>query len=115
MSREQRISSHTVTWLTVRNEWVTKYRYKVLTGDIQIPCRELVNQICDAQDVRILKGVVSKDHIHIEYQPSLALSDLVKSLKGRTSRRLQEGYLELGKTILRASFLGYWIRRLEYW
>ena len=99
MSKEQRISSHTVTWLTVHIVWVTKYRYKVLTGDIQIRCRELVKQICDAEDVRILKGVVSKDHvhIHIEYRPSLAISDLVKSLKGRTSRRLQEEYPELGK------------------
>ena len=99
MSKEQRISSHTVSWLTVHLVWVTKYRYKVLTGDIQIRCRELVKQICDAEDVRILKGVVSKDHvhIHIEYRPSLAISDLVKSLKGRTSRRLQEEYPELSK------------------
>jgi putative transposase len=97
MSKEQRISSHTVSWLTVHLVWVTKYRYKVLTGDIQIRCCELVKQICDAEDVRILKGVVSKDHvhIHIEYRPSLAISDLVKSLKGRTSHRLQEEYPEL--------------------
>jgi putative transposase len=54
-------------------------------------------QICDAEDAGILKGVVSKDHvhIHIEYPPSKALSDLVKRLKGRTSRKLQEEYPEL--------------------
>jgi putative transposase len=99
MSKEQRISSHTVTWLTVHIVWITKYRYEVLTGDIQIRCREFIKQICDAEDVRILKGVVSKDyiHIHIEYRPSLSISDLLKSLKGRTSRRLQEEYPELGK------------------
>ena len=53
----------------------------------------------EAFEIRIVKGVVSKDHvhIHIEYRPSLAISDLVKSLKGRTSRRLQEEYPELGK------------------
>lgn len=99
MSKEKRIGGHTVSWLTAHIVWVTKYRYKVLQGDIQKRCRELVKQICDAEDVHILKGVVSKDHVHIhvEYRPSLSMSELVKRLKGRTSRRLQEEYPELGK------------------
>ena len=99
MSKEKRIGGHTVSWLTAHIVWVTKYRYKVLQGDIQKRCRELVKQICDAEDVRILRGVVSKDHVHIhvEYRPSLSMSNLVKRLKGRTSRRLQEEYPELGK------------------
>lgn len=99
MSKEKRIGSHTVSWLTAHIVWVTKYRYRVLEGDIQKRCRELVKQICDAEDVRILKGVVSKDHVHIhvEYRPSLSVSNLVKRLKGRTSRRLQEEYPELSK------------------
>ena len=99
MSKDTRSVGHSVSWLTAHIVWVTKYRYKVLEGDIQKRCRELIKQICDAEDVRILKGVVSKDHIHIhvEYRPSLSISDLVKRLKGRTSRRLQEEYPELGK------------------
>ena len=99
MGKEQRIGSHSVSRLTVHIVWVTKYRYKVLEGDIQKRCRELVKQICDAEDVQILKGVVSKDHVHIhvEYRPSLSISDLVKRLKGRTSRRLQEEYKDLSK------------------
>ena len=99
MSKDLRIGSHTVSWLTAHIVWVTKYRYKVLEGDIQKRCRELVKQICDVEDTRILKGVVSKDHvhIHIEYRPSLNISDIVKRLKGRTSRRLQEEYPALSK------------------
>ena len=62
-------------------------------------CRELIVQICDAEDVRILKGVVSKDHIHmhIEYAPSQSLSNLVKRMKGRTSRLLQQEFPHLKK------------------
>src|SRR5690606_28295129 len=50
-------------------------------------------------DVTIMKGVVSKDHVHIhvEYPPKQSISDMVKMLKGRTSRRLQEEFPELGK------------------
>ena len=75
-----RHSHHTVSNLTVHLVWVTKYRYKVLDGDIQIRCRELLIQGCNAMDVKILKGAVSKDHVHmhVEYPPSLSISDLVK-------------------------------------
>ena len=92
--KEQRRSGHTVTILKVHLVWVTNYRYPVLKGDIQKRCRELLIQICDAEDVRILKGVVSKDHIHmhIEYPSKLSISDLVKDLKGRSSRRLQDKF-----------------------
>ena len=97
--KEQRRSGHTVSQLKVHIVWVTKYRYPVLIGDVQKRCRDLIIQICDAEDVQILKGVVSKDHIHmhIEYAARLAVSDLVKRLKGRTSRRLQDEFPELKK------------------
>jgi len=96
---EFRKSSHTVSWLSVHIVWVTKYRYHVLKGDVQIRCRDLLVQICNSENVKILKGVVSKDHVHmhIEYPPSLSISDLVKRLKGRTSIMLQKEFPELGK------------------
>ena len=97
--KEHRHGHHTVTRLTVHLVWATKYRYHVLEGDIKVRCRDLLVQICDAEDVRILSGVVSKDHIHmhIEYPPKIALSDLVKRLKGRTSRLLQTEFPNLRK------------------
>jgi putative transposase len=96
---ENRYGSHTVSRLTAHLVWVTKYRYHVLKGDVQTRCRELIIQICDAEDVKILKGVVSCDHVHmlIEYPPAKSISDLVKRLKGRTSRRLQEEFPQLRK------------------
>jgi putative transposase len=96
---EFRKSSHTVSWLSVHLVWVTKYRYHVLRGDVQIRCRDLLVQICNSENVKILKGVVSKDHVHmhIEYPPSLSISNLVKRLKGRTSIMLQKEFPELGK------------------
>lgn len=96
---EQRYGSHTITRMTAHLVWVTKYRYQVLQGDIKVRCRALLIQICDAEDVRILKGVVSKDHVHmlVEYPPSKSISDLVKRLKGRTSRILQQEFPQLRK------------------
>jgi putative transposase len=96
---QYRVGSHSVSRLTAHIVWVTKYRYHVLKGDVQVRCRDLVVQISNAENVQILKGVVSKDHVHIhvEYPPSLSISELVKKLKGRTSRLLQQEFPSLGK------------------
>ena len=85
-----RNGNHTISQLQVHIVWVTKYRYSVLKGEIQKRCRDVIVQICDAEDMRILKGVVSKDHVHlhIEYPPNKSVSDIVKKLKGRSSRKL---------------------------
>lgn len=95
--KQQRSSSHSVHQLQVHLVWSTKYRYHVLQGDIQLRCRELIRQTCNALDVQILKGVVSKDHIHlhVSYPPSLSVSDLAKRLKGRSAKLLLSEYPEL--------------------
>ena len=99
MGEENRQAGHSTGRLTVHIVWITKYRYHVLQGDVQKRCRDLIKQICDALDVRILKGVVSKDdvHKHIEYPAKLSVSDIVKMLKGRSSRRIQDEFPELKK------------------
>ena len=99
MSNPNRHGSHSITRLSVHLVWVTKYRYHVLKGDVQKRCRELLIQICNAQDIIILKGAVSIDHVHmhIEYAPKLSVSEIVKSLKGRSSNLLQEEFPALKK------------------
>lgn len=45
MSNYQRVNGHSVSNLSAHIVWVTKYRYPVLKGDIQIRCRSLLVQI----------------------------------------------------------------------
>ena len=99
MPNPDRHGSHTLTRLTVHVVWVTKYRYHVLTGDVQKRCKELLIQICDSEDISILKGAVSIDHVHmhIEYPPKLSLSDIMKRFKGRTSCLIQDEFPHLKK------------------
>ena len=100
MSRPKRKGSHAVYDLRVHIVWVTKYRYEVLKGGVGLRVRELIRQFCDATDIRIIKGRVSKDHVHlyISYPPKWSISDLVKRLKGTTSKKIQEEFKQLGKT-----------------
>ncbi len=95
MSNEFRYGHHTVSCLSEHLVWATKYRYKVLTGEIQHRCRDLLIQVCDSDDVKILRGVVSNDHIHLAYSTSKSIGDMVKRLKGRSSRKLQQEFPEL--------------------
>jgi putative transposase len=68
-------------------------------------CRDLIRQCCDSLDVRILKGVVSKDHVHLHlsYPPKLSAGDIVKRIKGRSARLLLDDFSELKR---------YWGRHL---
>jgi putative transposase len=94
-----RKSTHSVHQLHVHVVWSTKYRYAVLRGDIQLRCRDLIRQCCDSLDVRIVKGVVTKDHVHLHlsYPPKLSVSDMIKRIKGRSARLMLDEFSELKK------------------
>ncbi len=92
--RSYRKGSHTVYDLKVHLIWMTKYRYTVLTKKVGLRVRELIRQVCDANDIHIIEGRVSKDHVHISvsYPPKLSVSEMVRLMKGRSSRRIQEEF-----------------------
>jgi putative transposase len=54
--------------------WVTKHRYQVLKGDIAERVRELVRQNCANFEIEIIRGVVSKDYVHILVSAPPAIS-----------------------------------------
>lgn len=103
-----RRGTHNIYQLHVHLVWSTKYRYKILQGEIQSRCRDLIRQTCDSLDVQILKGVVSKDHVHlhVSYAPKLSVSDLVRRLKGRSVKILLEEYPELRRRYYGGHFWG---------
>lgn len=54
--------------------WSTKYRYKVLTGDVRLRVRDICRQVCIENGVDIIRGVLSSDHVHmfVSVPPKLA-------------------------------------------
>ncbi len=56
MGVQLRKGSHTVSHITCHIVWVTKYRYKVLVGDVQKRCREILIQICEAENIEMLNS-----------------------------------------------------------
>ena len=99
MPRNTRKATHTAYDLRVHLVWITKYRYKVLTHDVGHRTRELIRQFCSQNDIYILKGVVSKEHMHlyVSYPPTWSISEMMKRIKGMSSRKLQQEFPNLGK------------------
>ena len=96
---DYRCGSHTVYQIEYHFVWVTKYRYKVLTGDLAEWVWELVRQTCEAFEIRIVRGVVSKDHVHILVSCllNMAPSEIMRRIKGRTSSKLFEEFPHVKK------------------
>jgi len=96
---DYRYGSHTVFQIEYHFAWVTKYRYKVLQGELAERVRDLVRETCEAFEIRIVKGVVSKDHVHIlvSSPPTLAPSEIMRRIKGKTSSKLFEEYPSIKK------------------
>lgn len=92
-----RKSSHATYDLKYHLVWITKYRKKVLTGEVGRRVRDLISQTCLQQDVEIISGAVRPDHVHllVSVPPHISASELVKRLKGRSSRRILAEYTEM--------------------
>jgi len=97
---EYRHGAHTVFQIHLHLVWVTKYRKKLLIGDVALRVRELIREICKAEDVEILKGFVSKDHIHlfVSIPPQVTISRLVQRIKGKSSYKMLNEFPHLRKT-----------------
>ena len=94
-----RESSHTVYDLKYHIVWITKYRKPILQGEIAKRARDLLREICKAKDVEIIKGHISKEHVHVfvSVPPHISVSQLVQSLKGKSSRKLLLEYKGLSR------------------
>ena len=94
-----RTGSHTANDIKYHFVWITKYRYKVLQGNIAIRLRELLRQGCDAKGLEIVRGSIGKDHVHmlLSCPTTMSPSQIAQYLKGRSSHLLQDEFPEIKK------------------
>ena len=94
-----RKTSHTTYDCKYHIVWITKYRKRVLEGLLAERVRDLLRQICKENEVEIIKGHVSKDHIHlfVSVPPHLAISKLVQYLKGKSSYKIMQENKQVSK------------------
>ena len=96
---EYRTGSHTRFSLKYHFVWVTKYRKPILTGEVSLRLRDLVREVCRTNDIEILQGAVSRDHVHIlaSCPPNISPSKVMQYIKGKTSRKLMKEFGHIQK------------------
>jgi putative transposase len=99
---------HTVYHHRYHLVWITKYRYRVLRGKIGERVRDIIAEVAQEMDIKIVNGVISAEHLHIfaSIPPHVAVSEFVKKAKGRSSRKIQQEFPELGKQYWGRHFWG---------
>ena len=90
MPEEYRRGAHSVYAVHLHLVWITKYRKAALLGEPAVRLRDLIREICDQLDVKIMQGHVSRDHVHlfVSVPPRVAISKLLQHLKGKSAYKL---------------------------
>jgi putative transposase len=99
-TNEFRTGRHCVFKLHVHLVFVTKYRRHVLTGAAHETLRAIFTKVCQDFDAVLVESNGEDDHVHVlvEYPPTMdALSKLVNSLKGVSSRRLRQQHPDIAR------------------
>lgn len=97
---DYRHGSHTKFAIHIHVVWITKYRKQVLRGEIATFVRDSIREECSKMKVDIIKGYVSKDHVHLllSIPPQQTISRLVQKLKGKSSYQALSRFEYLRKT-----------------
>lgn len=89
---DYRRGRHCVFTLHVHLVFVTKYRRHVFTDAILRDMQTIFEKVCTDFETDLVEFDGEDDHVHLlaHYPPKVALSVLVNSLKGVSSRRLRQ-------------------------
>lgn len=96
---EIRHGRHCVFKMHVHLVFVAKYRRNVFDGDAIDRMRRMFGRVCEDMGASLVEMDGEEDHVHllVEYPPKLAVSVLVNSLKGVSSRLLRKERPDLQK------------------
>jgi len=96
---EIRHGRHCVFKMHVHLVFVAKYRRKVFDGDAIDRMRRMFGKVCEDMEASLIEMDGEDNHVHllVEYPPKLAVSVLVNSLKGVSSRLLRKERPDLRK------------------
>jgi putative transposase len=87
--------------------FVTKYRHRVFSDAHLERMEEIMRAVCADFECEMVEFNGENNHVHllVNFPPKVALSKLVNSLKGVSSRRLRQEYPELVRHYWRAQRL----------
>jgi putative transposase len=81
--------------------WTTKYRRKVLTPEIDMRLKDIIQGVAVELQSDIIELEVMPDHVHLlcEVDPQFGIHRFVKRVKGRSSRLLRQEFKVLASRL----------------
>lgn len=94
MGQDYRHYNTSVNLINYHFVWVPRRRRKVLKGDIAKRLEELIYEVCKDLDCKVLAMEIMDDHVHLflNCPPTLAPSDIMFRIKGRSARELRKQF-----------------------
>jgi putative transposase len=91
-SNDIRHGRHCVFMMHVHLVFVTKYRREVFTKEILNDLQGISSGVCNGFEAELVEFDGEDDHVHllVNYHPKVAVSTLVNSLKGVSSRMIRQ-------------------------
>jgi putative transposase len=102
-----RTGRHCIFVLHAHLVFVTKYRHRVFTDQHLHRMEQIMRNVCADFECELVEFNGETDHVHllVNFPPKVALSKLVNSLKGVSSRRMRQEFPELARHYWRATRL----------
>lgn len=102
-----RTGRHCVFLLHAHLVFVTKYRHKVFADRHLKRMEEIMRDVCADFETELVEFSGEANHVHllVNFPPKVAVSKLVNSLKGVSSRRLRQEFPDLVRHYYRANRL----------
>ena len=97
MAQEYRHKHTSVSLVNYHFVWIVRRRRKVLTGSVKQRLEVLIKGTARELDCEVLNLAIEPEHVHlfINCPPTLAPSDLMHRIKGRSARFLRLEFPEL--------------------
>ena len=99
-NKTYRTGRHCVFELHAHLVFITKYRGVVFTDEHLRSLESIFRSVCTDFETELIEFNGEVDHVHllVSFPPKVAVSKLVNSLKGVSSRRLKQLHPELIKS-----------------
>lgn len=87
-------SARSVSDLKAHLVLTTKYRRKVLTGEMISRLSDVITDLCEKWDCKVIEFNGEDNHIHLlfQYYPQMELPKFIGNIKSVTSRRLRQEF-----------------------
>lgn len=97
--QQYRRKNSSVSLVNYHLVWLPKRRKKILIGEVENRCRQIIWEVCQENEWKIIALEIMPDHVHlfVNVPPDVAAHKVANAIKGRSSRYLRLEFPHLMK------------------